>query len=79
MTRARLFFNSLDADKHGNLWVTDGTAAGTHQVSTTGGPSVGPSGLYPTAFAALGNSVYFQGVDAAVKASLLNLDGASAT
>ena len=73
MANARLYFNSLDADKHGNLWVTDGTAAGTRQIGTTGGPS----GLYPLSFAALGNSVYFGGVDAAVRSRLFKLDGAS--
>ena len=73
MTSARLFFTSLDADKHSNLWVTDGTAAGTRQVSATGGPS----GLAPSFFAVLDGSAYFQGVDAAVKANLFKLDGAS--
>ena len=73
MTSARLFFTSLDADKRSNLWVTDGTAAGTRQVSATGGPR----GLAPSSFAVLGNSAYFQGVNAAVKAGLFKLDGAS--
>ena len=73
ITSARLFFNSLNADKHGSLRVTDGKAAGTRQASTTGGPS----GLYPSSFAALGNPVYFQGVDGAVEANLFKRDGAS--
>ncbi len=73
MTGARLYFTSLDANGHGNLWVTDGTTAGTRQVGTPGGVS----GLYPSSFAVLGRSVYFQGFDAATQPNLFTLDGTS--
>ncbi len=73
MAGARLYFTSIDTLGHANLWVTDGTPAGTKQVSAAGGSS----GLDPSSFAVLGNSVYFQGVDAALKLNLFTLDGAS--
>jgi len=76
MTGARLYFTSIDTDGKGNLWVTDGTAAGTKPVSTA---NSGGAGLYPSSFTALGNSVYFQGFDAETKPNLFTLDGASST
>jgi len=74
MTGARLYFNSIDANDHGNLWVTDGTPAGTQQLSAA---DASLFGLGPSSFAVLGNSVYFKGYDAAARPNLFTLDAAS--
>ena len=58
MSLARAYFRSLDTNGNGQLWVTDGTAAGTAPVPAPGG---GPSGFYPQAFARLGDALYVQG------------------
>lgn len=74
MTGARLYFTSIDANGHGNLWVTDGTSAGTQQLSAADDSLFG---LDPSSFAVLGNSVYFKGYDAAFRQNLFTLDAAS--
>ncbi len=68
MAGARVYFTSIDTQGKGNLWVTDGTAAGTTQVRTIAG---GASGLYPGSYVINGGSVYFRGTD---NAGLFALD-----
>jgi ELWxxDGT repeat protein len=41
---ARALFNGLNASGVRGLWVTDGTAAGTHEVATFGGGTFGTAG-----------------------------------
>jgi ELWxxDGT repeat protein len=58
-----VLFNSVDAASHSGLWVTDGTAAGTHELTGISGASA--SGINPAAFTVFNNEVFFNGVDAA--------------
>jgi ELWxxDGT repeat protein len=55
-----VLFNGTDADGYQNLWVTNGTAAGTSELSVAGADS---SGLDPTGFTVFGSEVVFAGYD----------------
>jgi hypothetical protein len=62
-----ILFNGIDAKSLNSLWVTDGTPAGTWEISVPGTPLPGfvvtgaPTSLNPTYLAALGNEVLFAG------------------
>jgi ELWxxDGT repeat protein len=85
-------FEGLDANNgigpnQFGLWVTDGTAAGTHEItgisnvySGAGGLFGGPNGgvAAPPDFTVLHNEVLFNGVDAAAKNGLWVTDGTAA-
>jgi ELWxxDGT repeat protein len=62
------------------LWVTDGTSAGTSELSVVGAYSGGLFGLSPPQpnFAALGNKVLFEGDDAHAQSGLWVTNGTSA-
>jgi ELWxxDGT repeat protein len=62
------------------VWVTNGTSAGTSELSIAGAYSGGLFGLSspPPNFAALGNKVLFQGWDAQIRSGLWVTDGTSA-
>jgi len=76
-----VLFAGLDKNGHNNLWVTDGTAAGTSEISVTG---VGSGGLFGPApasayFAALPDGlVLFSGIDAKGDTNLWVTNGTSA-
>ena len=57
-----VLFNGVDNTGTGlsGLWVTDGTAAGTHEIPVAGAD---PSGLNPTDLTVFGNEVLFNGLD----------------
>ena len=70
MTLARAYFRSIDLGGNGQLWVTDGTAAGTMQLATPAGSS---NGIYPGSFARLGDAIFFQG-NTPTRSTLFRLD-----
>ena len=74
VSKAQMYFAATDSSGKTNLWVTDGTAAGTSLISV---PLVGVSSLYPTSFAALGSKVFFAGFDGATKDNLFVVDSAT--
>lgn len=65
-------FAGTDANNHFNLWVTDGTSAGTSELSVAGASA---NGLQPTGLVVLGNKVLFAGIDAANHKNLWISDG----
>jgi ELWxxDGT repeat protein len=56
----KALFNGMDANGSFNLWVTDGTPAGTSQLTVTG---VAANGVNPQAITVLGNKASFEGPD----------------
>jgi ELWxxDGT repeat protein len=76
---SKVLFQGEDANGHVNLWVTDGTSAGTSELTVAGGYSFGLfyQHLNPD-FTVLGNKVLFQGYDASGKDGLWVTDGTSA-
>ena len=71
-----LFFGS-DQQFHIGLWVTDGTAAGTRELSVPGLSSA-TAGVAPTNFVAYGNKALFNGIDSIGSDGLWITDGTSA-
>jgi ELWxxDGT repeat protein len=69
-----LFWGQDTADQYG-LWTTDGTSAGTVELSVTGASS---NGLQPQSFTLYGGKVLFWGHDAANQYGLWTTDGTSA-
>jgi ELWxxDGT repeat protein len=67
-------FAGRDASGHNNLWVTDGTSAGTRELTVTG---ASPSGLNPYAFTVVGGQVLFGGVDVSGRVNVWTTDGTS--
>jgi autotransporter passenger strand-loop-strand repeat protein/ELWxxDGT repeat protein len=61
MSTSLILFNGIDASGNHGLWVTDGTAAGTSELSVAGAYLSGVNPSYLTAF---GNKVLFRGQDA---------------
>jgi ELWxxDGT repeat protein len=60
MTKA--VFAGYDSSGHYNLWVTDGTPAGTSELSAIGAYSAGlAQDIYPD-FTALGGEILFEGI-----------------
>jgi ELWxxDGT repeat protein len=62
----RVLFNGIDAKGDFDLWVTNGTAAGTSEVSIT---NHGVDGLNPQFLTVFGSKVLFMGVDAQIRPS----------
>jgi ELWxxDGT repeat protein len=52
----------MDARNHESLWVTDGTASGTHEL--VGIKNANPNGLDPQEMTVINGEVLFRGVDA---------------
>ncbi len=75
MTSARLYFASFDADNHANLWVTDGTAAGTAEIPVAG---QGTMGLYPGNFTPFAGRLAFSAGSASATNGLYRTDGTAA-
>src|ERR1043166_2258858 len=72
-----VLFQGRDADGLLGLWVTNGTAGGTHEL--TGIAGANPSlGLKPNGFTVLNDEVLFNGTDAAGRAGLWVTDGTAA-
>ncbi|WP_426413737.1 beta strand repeat-containing protein [Bradyrhizobium ganzhouense] len=79
---SRALFRGLDAAGFTGLWVTDGTSAGTSELSVAGAATsavaLGPIGLAPSAFELFGNQVLFTGQDNTHTSGLWITDGTSA-
>ena len=75
---SEVLFNGVDATGTGlaGLWVTNGTAAGTHEI--TGIADADPSGLDPTDLTVFGNEVLFNGLDQNGDRQLWVTDGTAA-
>ena len=69
----RAIFAGYDASGNTNLWVTDGTAAGTSELTAVGAAS----GLNPSGITVLGTKALFQGIDASNRFELWVSDGTS--
>jgi ELWxxDGT repeat protein len=54
-------FTGIDAQGAVGLWRTDGTAAGTYEITVNGAPSYGITYPWNTGYAVLGDTVYFAG------------------
>ena len=67
----KVYFSAIGAGGKYNLWVSDGTAAGTVMVNA---PNAGIAGLAPSSFAALNGQLYFAGFDAAGHSNLFTVD-----
>src|SRR5436309_7228287 len=74
MTAVRALFAGYDASGHTNLWVTDGTAAGTSRLTAMGAAS----GLNPSGITVLGTKALFEGFDSSNRVELWVSDGTSA-
>ena len=74
MTTVRALFAGYDASGHTNLWVTDGTAAGTSKLTAVGAAS----GLNPSGITVLGTKALFECFDASNRVELWVSDGTSA-
>ncbi len=73
---SKALFEGSDADFFPNLWVTDGTAAGTHELTGVSGALSG--GLHLSDMTVFGNQVVFAGEDASNRIDLWITDGTSA-
>jgi hypothetical protein len=75
-----VLFDGLDATGHYNLWMTDGTSAGTRELSVTGAWSSGLFGstLVVPDLTVLGNRALFSGYDTHVHINLWVTDGTAA-
>lgn len=71
----QLFYTGYSADTGGELWVTDGTSAGTRLVKDI---KPGPLGSSPVNMLAVGNAVYFSARDATSGFRLWRSDGSEA-
>src|SRR5437763_1681524 len=66
MFRQTVLFQAFDTSNHDNLWVTNGTAAGTFELTGISGANA--SGIFTNStvadFTVFGNEVLFQGINA---------------
>ena len=72
----KLFFTASTADKGSELWVTDGTGAGTHLIEDL---NPGLVGSYPTNFIDVGGTLYFTANSGVSGTQLYSTDGTSIT
>ena len=75
---AKAVFLGTDASGHPNLWVTDGTAAGTSELTVSGAYSGGLFFHIDPQFCVLGDKVLFVGADPTGRHNLWITDGTSA-
>jgi ELWxxDGT repeat protein len=81
-----VLFTGLDAANNFGLWVTDGTAAGTHELTNISGANPGPAGglfggepvVAPADFTVFNGEVLFNGIDAAGLSGLWMTNGTAA-
>ena len=70
----KVIYYAYDSENDDSLWITDGTAAGTHRIAA-------PDPAFPTSateMLTIGNHVYFSGHDAAHGKELWRTDGTAA-
>src|ERR1700722_1462863 len=77
MARHLLQFDALDTDGDAGLWVSDGTAAGTHELTGISGVN-STEGLSPADFTVVNGEVLFTGLDAAFNDGLWVTHGTAA-
>ena len=70
-----VYFAATDAADVNGLWVSDGTAAGTHEITVNGAAT---TGLAPSGITVLGNKLVMSGKDAAGNYGLWTSDGTTA-
>src|SRR5205807_325055 len=71
--KGKVLFNGLDASGVLGLWVTDGTAAGTHELTGISGASA--TGINPFYLTVFNGQVLFEGQNASGRLSLWATDG----
>jgi ELWxxDGT repeat protein len=71
--RNEVLFDGVDAAEQNGLWVTDGTAAGTHELTDISGADA--VGLDPLDFTVFKNEVLFTGLNAVGERGLWITDG----
>jgi ELWxxDGT repeat protein len=77
--KGAVFFSGDDAAGNLGLWTTDGTTAGTHEITGITGGSKGGAWIQPTALTVLNsNLMLFEGLDAASRLGLWVTDGTGA-
>ena len=65
MTTSRAVFEAYDASGHFSLWATDGTPAGTSELTVSGAAPLGYSKALPIPdFTVVGGRALFEGEDA---------------
>lgn len=69
------YFSAYDATNGNELWVTDGTAAGTHMVKDI---KAGTGGSFPWGFFKKGSDVYFNCTEVGFERKLWKTDGTAA-
>lgn len=74
-TTNKLYFNGYDAINGNELWVTDGTAAGTTIVKDI---KPGAGGSIPWGFMKIGNEVFFNSMEVGLERKLWKTDGTAA-
>jgi ELWxxDGT repeat protein len=73
-----VLFTGTDAADEMSLWVTNGTAAGTQELTGINGAYTGSGGLQPFGLVVLDTEVLFNGIDAAGDKGLWVTNGTSA-
>jgi ELWxxDGT repeat protein len=73
-----VLFAGYDANGNNGLWVTDGTASGTHELSPIAGAYGGTAGIFPSFITAFGGTALFQGEDTGGAHGLWVTDGTAA-
>jgi ELWxxDGT repeat protein len=77
-----VFFSGDDASGRVELWETDGTASGTHELSVAGaatvGQDIGPPGLSPSDLTVFNDQILFSGNDAHSQTGLWETNGTAA-
>jgi len=75
-----VIFSAHDASGKDGLWVSNGTAAGTHELSVAGAakPNSTISGFDPSGFTVVNGEVLFEGYDASGKSALWATNGTAA-
>ena len=74
--QGKLLFGGNDANGNDGLWVTDGTAGGTHEITVTGADATG--GLNPGGFTEYNGKALFRGKDTSGNSGLWITDGTAA-
>src|SRR5438445_688040 len=75
---SRALLSAFDDTGLEGLWVTDGTAAGTHEMTGITGASTSGSGFEPFGFTNFRGEVLFDGTNSAGKQGLWVTDGTAA-
>jgi len=75
----KVLFNGLDSGSQEGLWVTDGTAGGTHELAGIVGAQTTGVGFDPTGFEVYNGVVLFNGIDSNGHNELWETDGTCCT